>query len=319
MAQTQHSERNKTLNLTDEEIELYSSRCISLSDKVSSEYISNKNVIGDIFDTAKYLPDSFVDLLIVDPPYNMTKTFGKNTFKKSSPEEYRDFTESWLDAIEHTLKPTSSIYVCCDWYSSLVIGNVLNERFNIQNRITWQREKGRGSKVNWKNSCEDIWFATAGNHYTFNPDKVKLRRRVIAPYRENGSPKDWEENESGKFRDTYASNFWDDISVPFWSMPENTPHPTQKPEKLIAKLMLASSNENDFVLDPFLGSGTVSVVAKKLSRRYTGIEREKIYCAIAEKRIEEAESNKRIQGFEDNVFWERNTLHKFETAERNKL
>lgn len=94
------------------------------------------------------------------------------------------------------------------------------------------------------------------------------RRRVIAPYRLNGNPKDWHESETGNFRDTAPSNFWDDISVPFWSMPENTDHPTQKPEKLIAKLVLASSEKGDLVFDPFLGSGTTSVVAKKLGRHY---------------------------------------------------
>ena len=89
-------------------------------------------------------------------------------------------------------------------------------------------------------------------------------------------------------------------------MPENTPHPTQKPEKLIAKLILASSNSGDVVFDPFLGSGTTSVTAKKLGRRYIGIEREKAYAAIAEKRLEMAEDNPSIQGFEAGIFKTRN-------------
>ncbi|MBW5400430.1 site-specific DNA-methyltransferase, partial [Brachyspira pilosicoli] len=201
-----------------------------------------------------------------------------------------------------------TIYVCCDWKSSLVIGNVLEKYFKIQNRITWQREKGRGAKNNWKNGMEDIWFATLSNKYTFNIDKVKIRRKVIAPYKIEGKPKDWIETENGNFRDTCPSNFWDDISIPYWSMPENTAHPTQKPEKLIAKLILASSNENDFVFDPFLGSGTTSVVAKKLGRNYSGIEQNPAYCAWAEKRIESALQNKEIQGYTDNIFWERNTM-----------
>lgn len=88
------------------------------------------------------------------------------------------------------------------------------------------------------------------------------RRKVIAPYKVDGKPKDWEETPEGNYRNTYPSNFWDDISIPYWSMPENTAHPTQKPEKLLAKLILASSNTDDIILDPFLGSGTTSVVAK---------------------------------------------------------
>ncbi|MBE7087175.1 MAG: site-specific DNA-methyltransferase, partial [Clostridiales bacterium] len=106
------------------------------------------------------------------------------------------------------------------------------------------------------------------------------------------------------------SNFWDDIAIPYWSMPENTAHPTQKPEKLIAKLILASSNEGDLVLDPFAGSGTTQVVAKKLGRKYIGIEQNPLYCAWAEKRLENATINPTVQGYADGVFWERNSKPK---------
>ncbi|MBP3347452.1 MAG: site-specific DNA-methyltransferase, partial [Clostridia bacterium] len=100
----------------------------------------------------------------------------------------------------------------------------------------------------------------------------------------------------------------DDISVPYWSMAENTPHPTQKPEKLLAKLILASSNEGDVVFDPFLGSGTTAVTAKKLKRHFVGVELDGEYCAMAQKRLEMAEEDKSIQGYTDGVFWERNTV-----------
>ena len=132
---------------------------------------------------------------------------------------------------------------------------------------------------------------------------VKIRRKVIAPYKKDGSPKDWEETENGRFRNTYPSNFWDDISIPYWSMPENTAHPTQKPEKLIAKLILASSNKGDVILDPFLGSGTTSVVAKKLGRRYIGIERNPLYCAWAEYRLELADGTKPWYFLNSTSFW----------------
>ena len=161
-----------------------------------------------------------------------------------------------------------------------------------------------------KNGMEDIWFAVKDpKHYCFNVEDVKLRRRVMAPYRTENQPKDWEETPEGRFRMTYPSNFWDDISVPFWSMPENTEHPTQKPEKLFAKLILASSKEGDMVFDPFLGSGTSCVVAKKLNRHYCGIETNTEYCCWAEKRLNIAEADPSIQGYADGVFWERNTLN----------
>ena len=155
---------------------------------------------------------------------------------------------------------------------------------------------------------EDIWFATKSDDYVFNLDAVKIRKKVIAPYRIDGRPKDWQETATGNYRDTCPSNFWDDITIPFWSMPENTAHPAQKPEKLIAKIILASSNPGDIILDPFLGSGTTSVTAKKLNRNYIGIEIEKQYCMWAEQRLEMAETDKKIQGYTDGVFWERNTL-----------
>ena len=208
---------------------------------------------------------------------------------------YEEYTESWIKSVLPLLKEDATIYVCCDWQSSPTIGKVLKKYFYIQNRITWQREKGRGALSNWKNGMEDIWFATVSKHYTF------------APYKVDGKPKDWEETTEGNFRNTYPSNFWDDISIPYWSMPENTAHPTQKPEKLIAKLILASSNPGSIVLDPFLGSGTTSVTAKKLGRHYIGIEENEQYCVWAEKRLEMADNDTSIQGYTDGVFWERNT------------
>jgi len=138
---------------------------------------------------------------------------------------------------------------------------------------------------------------------------VKLKRKVNAPYTDHeGNPKDWDKTGEGDYRITHPSNIWTDLTVPFWSMPENTDHPTQKPEKLLAKIILASSNSDNMVFDPFLGSGTTSVVAKKLGRRYAGVEIDEMYCCLAEKRLAIAENDKSIQGYIDGVFWERNTL-----------
>lgn len=301
------SERNKTIDITIEEGKKYLNKCISISQKTDTFSILDKTILGDTFSVLPLLPEKFVDLLIVDPPYNIDKDFNGNKFKKTTDEIYESYTESWIQKVLPLLKNDATIYVCCDWQSSTVIGKVLKKYFIIQNRITWQREKGRGALTNWKNGMEDIWFATVSKQYTFNVEDVKIRRKVIAPYKTNGKPKDWEETENGNFRNTYPSNFWDDISIPYWSMPENTAHPTQKPEKLLAKLILASSNKNDVVLDPFLGSGSTSVTAKKLNRHYIGIEQNNQYCVWAEKRLEMADLDKTIQGYTDGVFWERNT------------
>lgn len=304
------STKNKTIDFDIDEGKEYLNRCIRFCSNslVNLEDIINKTIFGDTFELIKKIPNNSVDLIIVDPPYNLSKNYHGKIFKKISAEEYKEYTLNWLTECKRIMKSNASIYVCCDWESSLIIGEIMFKLFNVQNRITWQREKGRGSLSNWKNAMEDIWFGTNSNSYTFNVDKVMCRRKVIAPYKSEGKPKDWEETIDGNFRNTYPSNFWDDISIPYWSMPENTEHPTQKPEKLIAKLILASSNENDIVFDPFLGSGTTSVVAKKLNRRYIGIEHNAQYCAWAEYRLALAEIDKNIQGYVNGVFWERNTL-----------
>jgi len=300
------SKLNKTIDLTIEEGKVYLDRCIKVNSRFDVGGILDKTLLGDTFEILSLMPEKFIDLLIVDPPYNIDKDFHGNKFKKSAHGIYEEYTKAWIERVLPLLKNTASVYVCCDWKSSIVIASVLKRYFYIQNRITWQREKGRGALYNWKNGMEDIWFATMSKDYTFNVEAVKTRRRVVAPYKVDGKPKDWEETDEGNFRNTYPSNFWDDISIPYWSMPENTAHPTQKPEKLLAKLILVSSNEKDIVFDPFLGSGSTSVCAKKLGRHYVGIEQNEQYCVWAEKRLEMADADKRIQGYEDGVFWERN-------------
>lgn len=299
--------RNKTIDISVEDGSVFLSRCIKVGKAVTDiAQVTDKTILGDTFKVCPRLPAKSVDLIIADPPYNLRKTYGSTTFSKKKAEEYEDFTRKWLTAVKPLLKDNGTIYVCCDWESSLIVGRVLGEFFTVRNRITWQREKGRGARANWKNGMEDIWFATNSDKYTFNLNAVKVRRRVLAPYRADGSPKDWQESAEGKYRDTCPSNFWDDITVPFWSMSENTAHPTQKPEKLIAKLILASSNKGDMVFDPFAGSGTTLTVAKKLGRHYLGVEKEKQYCIWAEYRLEKADDDKEIQGLKNGVFLERN-------------
>ena len=250
-----------------------------------------------------------MDLIIVDPPYNKSKKFNSLDFHRCGNNEYIDWIDTWVREIARVAKRTSTIYICSDWESSLPVQIVVERYFSVRNRITWEREKGRGALSNWKNCSEDIWFCTKSDEFHFDVDAVKLNRRVMAPYRlQCGDPKDWVESGSGNFRLTHPSNLWTDLTVPFWSMPENTDHPTQKPEKLIAKLILASSKEGDLVLDPFLGSGTTSVVAKKLNRCFVGIESEEEFCLLALKRLAMADQDRSIQGFEGGVFWERNSL-----------
>lgn len=299
--------RNKTITLTLREETGYAKKAVKLSSLQSAQDLQDKIVWQDTMRALNCIPDNFADLMIVDPPYNLTKNFGKSTFKQMDFSEYKNWLDKWLSKVVRILKPNASLYICSDWQSSIVIPLVAGKYFKLRNRISWERDKGRAAADNWKNCLEDIWYYTKSDEYIFNLEAVKMQRTVLAPYRDNkGTPKDWQEENGKKIRFTAPSNIWTDITIPFWSMAENTEHPTQKPEKLIAKLILASSNKGDMVFDPFVGSGTTAVAAKKLGRRYLGIERERKYVALALKRLEMAEIAKNIQGYENGVFKSRN-------------
>lgn len=277
---------------------------------------------ADLMEVLNCIPDRIADVILIDPPYNLTKDFNGMTFSARSDAQYEEYLHTWFHKVCQKLKTNGSVYLCGDWKCTASLQRVMSEELTIMNRITWQREKGRGAKLNWKNAMEDVWFGVKNpQDYYFNVDAIKMKRRVIAPYRVNGMPKDWEETAEGNFRITYPSNFWDDISVPFWSMPENTDHPTQKPEKLYAKFILASSREGDLIFDPFMGSGTACVVAKKLRRHYIGVEINEEYCLWAAKRLQMADNDCTIQGYANGVFWERNTVavQKKKTCKRGNI
>ena len=299
---------NRTLTLSDDEVAQLKAKLQTVDSPATVGVVRDRVFCQDVFSALPTLPDASVDLMFADPPYNLTKSFNNRRFKQSSSDDYAEWLNSWLSQTVRILKPTASVYICGDWRSSAAIHRVGEKYFVTQNRITWEREKGRGAKANWKNCSEDIWFFTVSDDYYFNVDAVMLKRQVIAPYTDgNGAPKDWTETENGRFRVTHPSNLWTDLTVPYWSMPENTDHPTQKPEKLLAKIILASSKQGDLVFDPFNGSGTTTVVAKKLGRHYLGVEIDPSYCCLAQKRLDLATDDLSIQGYADGIFWERNT------------
>ncbi|MBQ8212043.1 MAG: site-specific DNA-methyltransferase [Treponema sp.] len=310
MEEKVRASNNRTLTLKPDEIDSLKAKLVTAENITKTTDLLNKTINGDIIEMLKYIPDDFADLIIIDPPYNLTKNFNGMKFNSRSEDSYDQYLDTWFPEVCKKLKPNGSLYMCGDWKCTSSLQRAIEKQLTILNRITWQREKGRGAKSNWKNGMEDIWFAVKNpKDYYFDVESVMIKRKVLAPYKVDGKPKDWDSSEEGNFRITYPSNFWDDISIPFWSMPENTDHPTQKPEKLYAKLILASSKPGDVIFDPFLGSGTTSVVAKKLGRKYCGIEMNQEYCLWAEKRLLMAEKDSSIQGYSDGVFWERNTLN----------
>ncbi len=309
-AKKKRASRNRTVVVSAREKRSLAKRLINVRTPVKISEIKNRVVFGNTLSVLDFFPSQSFDLIFADPPYNLNKNFGSNQFRQKSLDEYEEWLDSWLSKCLRILKPDASIYICGDWRSASAIQRIGMKYFTLRNRITWEREKGRGSKTNWKNASEDIWFFTVSNRYYFDSESVKLKRRVLAPYKDAGKPKDWKKEKEGNFRKTAASNLWTDLTVPFWSMPENTNHPTQKPEKLLAKIILANTKKHDLILDPFSGSGTTAVVARKLERNFVAIESDKEFCLVTEKRLELAEKDKTIQGFSDGVFWHRNSVPK---------
>ena len=316
--QKERAGKNRTVTLSPAEQPDLAARCLTLTEPVPVDSLFDTIICQDTRVALTFLPDQFVDLLFIDPPYNLTKIFNGTTFRESSDASYTAWFESWFLPLLKVLKPDASVYVCTDWRTSTAVFPVIARHLIVRNRITWERDKGRGAMRNWKNCSEDIWFCTRSNEYTFHADAVRVKRKVVAPYRDEGVPKDWQEGEDGDFRFTAPSNLWTDITVPFWSMPENTDHPTQKPEKLVAKVVLASSNPGDLVLDPFAGSGTTPVVAKKLGRRFVGIEIDPLFCALAQKRLEVSDTDASIQGYENGIFYERNSQPQAPSGKRTE-
>lgn len=319
MANKKRAPRNRTITIgADERQHLHDSLLTTADLNGNGEWM-NRVLNCDVNMALPLLPDGFADIIIIDPPYNLSRRFGQNSFSRTTDELYEEYVRTWLPQVCSKLKADGTLYLCGDWHCTSVLQRVLSEHLTIINRITWQRDKGRGAMNNWKNTMEDIWFAVKDpSNYHFDLDAVKIRRQVKAPYKnEDGQPKDWAKTADGRFRDTCPGNFWDDITIPFWSMPENTDHPTQKPEKLYAKLILASSKPGDVVFDPFLGSGTSAVVAKKLGRQYVGIEIDEEYCLLAQKRLQMSDADTSIQGYSEGVFWERNSIPLYNKKKRN--
>lgn len=263
--------------------------------------------------SSNYIKENSVDLFFLDPPYYISGNKKQINLEDGdrgdwdcqwdTKDEFYIWIENMLKLAYNQLKENGSLYLCISWQHSHMFHIILERLgFNIQNRITWKRDKGRGSNINWKSMHEDVFFATKHpTNYIFNIDDVKIEKNVVAPYRnEDGSPKDWWIDENGnKVRLTYPGNIWTDLCVPYWSMNEvksyaktkKTPnnifqkHNTQKPKELVKRCILASSNKGDLVVDYFSGSGTTAISAEELNRNSIVFDINKTYIEILKTRI----------------------------------
>lgn len=216
---------------------------------------------GDCLEIMKDLPDGSVDLVLTDPPYGIKQA------------EWDTLNNLWITEASRILKDNGSIWVFAGWSTVVEVREALDKYFIERNWIIWDRVKGRGAKYNVVSTREDILWFTKSDRYTFNKQSSTIKKKTAGMGLKNG-------DEYRKL-----SNVWTDISpiVP-WST-ERVSHPTQKPIKLIERIIEISSNPNDTILDCFVGSGTTAVAAVNLKRNFIGIDISPEYCEIARNRL----------------------------------
>jgi len=238
----------------------------------------NQLMVGDILKVLPKIPSASVHLVCTDPPYNLGKNYGKTVDKKDW-SEYERFTRQWLGECQRILKSDGSIYVFMGvrFISKLFL--IMEEMgFLFNGWITWHYTQGTGRTIGFSPRHEDILYFTRSANYTFNLDEVRIPQKY---YRERNNMKGANPGDVWKFSHVHYSN------------PEREDHPTQKPEALIERILEASSNEYDIVLDPFVGSGTTARVAQVLNRRYIGIDINAEYVEMSRNRLEQL-----FQGFD---------------------
>ena len=180
MTEKVRAERNRTLTVSASEIPTLEKFILSAND-IKKSFVDDSIINADLFDCLDYIPNGYFNLIIIDPPYNLDKDFHGKKFSSMKSDAYEDYLRSWFYKVCDKLAPNGTLYVCGDWKCTSSMQRVIEERLTVINRITWQREKGRGAKFNWKNAMEDIWFAVRNpKDYYFDVDAVMMKRKVIA-------------------------------------------------------------------------------------------------------------------------------------------
>jgi site-specific DNA-methyltransferase (adenine-specific) len=228
------------------------------------------------------IPDSYVDLIIADPPYGLGKDYG-NDSDKMSAAEYLLWSEEWINAVLPKLKSTGSFYIFLTWRYAPEIFSFIKTKMIMLNEIIWDRRvPSMGGSIRSFSSVHDtIGLFVKAKKYYFDLDSVRV------PYDE--------ETKKARTRAVFAGSKWLEHGYnpkDLWSIarihkqdPEREEHPTQKPLEVIDRMVLASSPEGGFVLDPFMGSGTTAVSCINNNRHFIGFELNSQYCKEIEKRI----------------------------------
>jgi site-specific DNA-methyltransferase (adenine-specific) len=238
---------------------------------------------GDCGDVLPQLADASVDLIFADPPYNIGKTFGDFHDKWPSDEAYAEWCYGWLALCLRKLKPAGSMYVMTSTAAMPLLDLWLRARCSIQSRIIWHYDSsGVQARKHYGSMYEPILFCVKDpRRYTFNSDAIEVEARTGAIRKLI----DYRKAEPTQYKTTKVpGNVWYFPRVRY-RMAEYEDHPSQKPESLLERIVLASSNPGDLVLDPFAGTFTTCAVAKRHGRRSVGIERHEKYFKIGARRI----------------------------------
>ena len=239
---------------------------------------------GDALDVLQtHIPDESVDLIFADPPYNIGKVFGNFQDRWPSDEGYAKWCYQWLDLCLRKLKETGSLYVMTSTQSMPFLDLYLRDRTVILSRIVWHYDSSGVQAKNYFGSLyEPILFCVKdANHYTFNADAIKVEARTGAQRKLI----DYRKPVPAQYNtEKVPGNVWYFPRVRY-RMNEYEEHPSQKPESLIERILKASSNPGDLVLDPFAGTFTTGAVAQRLSRRSICIEREEKYIPVGLRRL----------------------------------
>ncbi len=229
------------------------------------------------------IPDNSIDLIFADPPYNIGKNFAGCKDKWTTDEEYLAWCYNWLDLCVKKLKPTGALYVMTSTQFMPYFDIFLRNKLIILSRLVWAYDSsGVQAKKYFGSMYEPILFCVKDkNNYTFNANDILIEaktgaKRKLIDYRKN-PPQPYNTEK-------VPGNVWDFARVRY-RMDEYENHPTQKPVALLERIIKASSNVGDLILDPFSGSFTTSYVAKILGRRSIGIELQEEYIKIGLRRL----------------------------------
>lgn len=238
---------------------------------------------GDALEVLSQIPDESVDLIFVDPPYNIGKDFAGRKDKWKTDEDYLNWCYQWIDLCIQKLKPTGAFYVMTSTQFMPYFDLFIRKKMTILSRIVWAYDSsGVQAKKYFGSLYEPILFCVKDkDNYTFNADDIMVEaktgsKRKLIDYRKN--PPQPYKNEK------VPGNVWDFCRVRY-RMEEYENHPTQKPISLLERIIKASSNEGDLVLDPFCGTFTTGYVAKENNRDFIGIEIQEDYYKIGLRRL----------------------------------